>query len=654
MTCSPQVPSSLVWFRGSTALSGDEGGLVLSQPSPGLSSLLHFPSPAPDHAGFYHCEATNALGRALSPVVELATSLPSLPEHLVAPTFSQAPENEISGAGSRVMLRCEAEGKPSPSIQWTKNGHVMVGQTSSRLVIPSLSQADVANYACNASNVAGYEYKNVIVNILTVSARIVKGPPAELLVSRGSRVELPCKVEGHPRPRVTWTRDGHKMVTGKRHRVDHETGDLTIIQAGEKDQGKYTCTATNQGRDTRSGRLIVKSITTIVEGPRDRAEVVFSSIKMNCSVVADMTQSLTVLWKKNNADLGQVGFPHSARIQTDENYGLSISNLTFADSGTYTCVASTPTSMATDSGLLTVLGVAPSLAETEPVGEQLQGGRLILPCAVLAGFPQPRVSWFKDGAELEEEEGRRGTEMGLEMEELEPEDSGDYTCRAQNSEGVMTRGVELRVRRRSRVVSSPTSQEWREGEEAVFHCRVEVDRELEPSLSVQWYRGDQRLEISPGDRVSLTANSSLRIHRLERGDIGAYSCRVSTALEPGLRSSSSSLYLRAPMPWWILLLVLTAAALLLLGLCVLLRKRGRFTKEQGYYGVADMERQGGVRGAGEDICYTTGGEEVIPPLPLTPNTSGGSVGSLGSMISDEICLTEGQLEDGSFRQGYTG
>ena len=32
--------------------------------------------------------------------------------------------------------------------------------------------ADVANYACNASNIAGYEYKNVIVNILTIGAMI--------------------------------------------------------------------------------------------------------------------------------------------------------------------------------------------------------------------------------------------------------------------------------------------------------------------------------------------------------------------------------------------------------------------------------------------------------------------------------------------------
>ena len=45
-------------------------------------------------------------------------------------------------------------------------------ETSPSLIIPSLGEEDVANYACNASNIAGYEYKNVIVNILTIGAMI--------------------------------------------------------------------------------------------------------------------------------------------------------------------------------------------------------------------------------------------------------------------------------------------------------------------------------------------------------------------------------------------------------------------------------------------------------------------------------------------------
>ena len=52
----------------------------------------------------------------------------------------------------------------------------------------------MANYACNASNIAGYKYKNVIVNILTIGALIKEGPKDTLIASKGSDVVLRCVI----------------------------------------------------------------------------------------------------------------------------------------------------------------------------------------------------------------------------------------------------------------------------------------------------------------------------------------------------------------------------------------------------------------------------------------------------------------------------
>ena len=54
---------------------------------------------------------------------------------------------------------------------------------------------------------------------------------------------------------------------------------------------------------------------------------------MNCLVEADVSQKLTIRWKKNNIDLGQEGFADSDRIHVDGNNALNIKNLTFGDSG---------------------------------------------------------------------------------------------------------------------------------------------------------------------------------------------------------------------------------------------------------------------------------------------------------------------------------
>ena len=52
-------------------------------------------------------------------------------------------------------------------------------------------------------------------------------------------------------------------------------------------------------------------------------------------MVADVSQHLTIGWKKNNIDLGQEGFADSDRIHVDDNKALNIKNLTFDDFGKY-------------------------------------------------------------------------------------------------------------------------------------------------------------------------------------------------------------------------------------------------------------------------------------------------------------------------------
>ena len=79
--------------------------------------------------------------------------------------------------------------------------------------------------------------------------------------------------------------------------------------------------------------MIVKSVTTIVDGPVDRTETLDTSISMECGVVADTSLELTVSWKKDNIDLGQPGFLEDERVYQDDNHTLYINNLSFDDEG---------------------------------------------------------------------------------------------------------------------------------------------------------------------------------------------------------------------------------------------------------------------------------------------------------------------------------
>ena len=202
-------------------------------------SQLDFISPAPHHEGYYHCEAKNRMGLAKSSVTHVTASAPVPPQGSSPPLFISGPKTELKSLGSRVELECKAKGTPEPIVSWTKNGVPMPEETSTTLIIPSLATADVANYACNASNIAGYEYKNVIVNILTTAARIKEGPRAQLVASKGSNVTLKCVTDGYPAPTITWSvNDVEISANDDKYSFDQETGSLTVIQATMDDDGR--------------------------------------------------------------------------------------------------------------------------------------------------------------------------------------------------------------------------------------------------------------------------------------------------------------------------------------------------------------------------------------------------------------------------------
>ena len=216
------------WYKNDKPLledSPDMKGITLM--SDAEHSQLDFSSPSSHHEGYYYCEATNSLGKARSTVSHVAPAFTQPPAGSVPPSFTEAPKTELRSIGSRVELTCEAEGTPPPDITWSKNGDALPVTTGNRIIIPSLSQADVANYACNASNIAGYQYKNIIVNILTVVARIKEGPAKELVASKGSNVTLPCETEGYPKPRITWTVNGNIIEDLEKYGVNKDTGELT-------------------------------------------------------------------------------------------------------------------------------------------------------------------------------------------------------------------------------------------------------------------------------------------------------------------------------------------------------------------------------------------------------------------------------------------
>ena len=334
----------------------------------------------------------------------------------------------------------------------------------------------------------------------------------------------------------------------------------------------------------------------------------------------------------------------------------------------------------TDSGLLSVVGIRPRLAHAETLPDQIEGAGVSIACQLVEGYPAADVFWFKDGRDidLESDMVTIGQNHDLRIASVQPHHAGDYTCRAQNSEGVDSLTVTLRVLRRTVIVNSPAYYQYKEGEQVIFNCQVEVD-DKQGSLQINWYKGDEKLILDhpQGDestpRMMLLPNSSLAISGVQQSDLGYYSCEAVTGISPPVRSAHSQIYLPQLFPVWIIIII---AILLIIGLliffCLCIGKCREAVKGEGYYCVDDMEASDKKHDK-SDIFYTTEDcdsvmqetdnipRDIYNPTstPLfTPKTIrllskiDQSSGSVGSLLSDDEFLNKGMEEDGSFRERY--
>jgi hypothetical protein len=146
-----------------------------------LTTLLFFgltSDPKVDvHQGYYHCEASNEMGRARSEVIHVTATNKTYDPRMSPPNLTTEPEMEIKEVENQAIFKCEADGIPHPKIFWYKNGEILEDYTDKdTLIIPSITPSDIGTFACNASNQVGYDYKLVYLNILTTSPFFMEKP----------------------------------------------------------------------------------------------------------------------------------------------------------------------------------------------------------------------------------------------------------------------------------------------------------------------------------------------------------------------------------------------------------------------------------------------------------------------------------------------
>ncbi|XP_044742143.1 neuroglian [Chrysoperla carnea] len=312
--------------------------------------------------GAYTCEASNGVGHAQSYSISLSV--------LSSPYFTREPEFVNAADDETVEIHCEAKGIPDPDIKWIHNGRPIAESppnprrkvSSNTIRIERLQANDTGNYGCNATNVHGYVYKDVYINVLSLPPEITEPPGHESTVDLRT-VTLRCRAFGAPKPEVKWLHGGLEL-TGGRYNI-LENGDLEIRDVAFSDSGNYTCFAINKfGKQDASGSLTVKEHTKITDEPEDYEVSAGTPATFRCNAVSDSSLDLQINWLSNGLP---IDFDAEPRFVRSSDYSLTITKTTELDSGTYTCVAKTELDEAVAHSTLTVQDVpnAPRLEKVD-------------------------------------------------------------------------------------------------------------------------------------------------------------------------------------------------------------------------------------------------------------------------------------------------
>ncbi|XP_014893399.1 neural cell adhesion molecule L1.2 isoform X3 [Poecilia latipinna] len=283
-------------------------------------------------SGEYQCIANNTQGNARHTY------------HLkveAAPYWKVIPESLIYAPGEMVRLDCEAEGTPSPTISWTRNGeeisgtdsrHTVIAKNAS-LILNTVDFEDTAVYQCRASNKHGTILTNTYVYIIELPPQIITDDRKVYAVTEGQSASLDCETFGSPKPKVIWERGASYLLDDPRLQPLPD-GRLQIINVSHDDEGPYTCSVQNSNLSIIA-ELEVFNRTVILTPPRNQKVQPGNTAIFTCVGLYDTRLRIPqIQWRKNNQKLME--------SPSDEKYTFDgaefiIANVEQDDEGVYTC-----------------------------------------------------------------------------------------------------------------------------------------------------------------------------------------------------------------------------------------------------------------------------------------------------------------------------
>ncbi|CAG5904056.1 unnamed protein product [Menidia menidia] len=406
------------------------------------------------------------------------------------------------------------------------------------LVILSTVAPDAGRYYVQAVNDKNGENKTS--QPITLSVENVGGPadpiaPTVIIPPRNtsvvtgtSEVTMECVANARPliKLSISWRKNGVVVTSG----LSDFNRRLTILSPVVSDAGYYECEAILRSSSVPSvsagAYLHVLEPPQFIKEPEKHITAEMEKV-VDIPCQARGVPQPDIVWYKDALPIDPVKTP---RYRVLVGGSLQVNGLLPDDTGMFQCFARNLAGEVQTNTYLAVTSIAPNITAGPSDSTVIDGMSIILHCET-SGAPRPAITWQKGERVLASGSVQLPRFTLLESGSLlispsHISDAGTYTCMASNSRGIDEASADLIVWARTRITTPPQEQSVIKGTKAIMTCGVTHD----PSVIIRhvWEKDGSAINVQSIPRMRLEADGTLHISQTWSGDIGTYTCRVTS------------------------------------------------------------------------------------------------------------------------------
>ncbi|XP_024139303.1 neuronal cell adhesion molecule a isoform X14 [Oryzias melastigma] len=332
--------------------------------------------------------------------------------------------------GVVLQLECIAEGLPTPDVSWQKvggelpNNRMAFHNFGKILQISDVNESDAGDYHCTAKNKLGSVHHVIKVDVKAAPFWI--SAPKNLILAPNETGILTCRVNGTPKPKVSWFVNGvpvENAAADRSRKVDDDTVIINNVQIGSS--AVYQCNASNEfGYVMANAFVSVLAEPPKMLTPPDQVYQVITNSPafLDCASFGSPTPTIT--WFKD----GRISIENGDQYVIHKNGTLEITVAQVLNTGKYTCVATNNLGMKENSVNLEVK--EPTRILEQPEYKVVQRGMsATFDCTVKHDKSlTPIMTWLKDRGELPDDERFEVDSDSLTIRNVVEGDAGTYTC----------------------------------------------------------------------------------------------------------------------------------------------------------------------------------------------------------------------------------